>query len=244
MQYTFEQIEDLKRQYTDKFVLVDASRPELRRFDGETGRVKTVNMSGRALVQFDMENNIGWFDIGLDYLHVVDGPVLKPAEPAKAGHDRASAPAKVKPDSPAATAGGIKVPEPGPAKKSTADVLAAARAAKGAGAAPAAKAAAGKAPAGKAPAAAKPPAAGAKLSTAEILAAARAAKEHAAEEQPAPVAEASEAEAEVEELEAEAAAEVMQQPAPPAAKAPPAPAGSLPKSTAEIIAWCRQRDAK
>ncbi|HEX3656256.1 MAG TPA: hypothetical protein VHV55_10635 [Pirellulales bacterium] len=237
MQHTFEQIEDLKRQYTDKYVLVDTSRPELRRFQGETGRVKTVNMSGRALVQFDMANNIGWYDIGLDFLRVVDGPQAKPAEPEIAGHDRASAPAKVKPDSPAATAGGKKIPEPGPAKKSTADILAAARA-KGAGAE---TPAAGKAPAAKPPAAGKP--AGGKLSTADILAAARAAKEHASEEQPAPVAEDSPEEAEVEELEAEAAAE-----APPVVKASPksspAASGAKPTSTAEIIAWCRQHDAK
>ncbi|HEX4148054.1 MAG TPA: hypothetical protein VHY20_03660 [Pirellulales bacterium] len=218
MQFTFEQIDDLKRQYTDKYVLVDSGRPELRRFHGETGRVKTVNMNGRALVQFDVDNNIGWFDIGLDYLQVVDGPGAKPAEPEKAGHDRASAPAKVKVDSPAATAGGQKVPEPG-TKKSTADILAAARAAKGeAGAAK--------------PPAAKPPAGG-KLSTADILAAARAAKEHAAEEQPAPVAEASEAEEEVIEQEVTAAK-----------SAKPALSGALPKTTAEIISWCRQRDAK
>jgi hypothetical protein len=235
MQPTFEQIEDLKRQYTDKYVLVDTSRPELRRFQGETGRVKTVNMSGRALVQFDMANNIGWYDIGLDFLRVVDGPQAKPAEPEKAGHDRASAPAKVKTDSPAATAGGKKIPEPGPAKKSTADILAAARA-KGAGATPATKT-----PAAKPPAAGKP--AGGKLSTADILAAARAAKEHASEEQPAPVAEDSPEEAEVEELEAEAAAE-----APPiikaSAKSSAAASGSKPTTTAEIIAWCRQHDAK
>ena len=49
----FEQIEKLKRDYTDKFVEVDASRPELARFKNITGQVKTVNMSGRALVEFD-----------------------------------------------------------------------------------------------------------------------------------------------------------------------------------------------
>ena len=43
----------LQREYTDKFVVADASRPELTRFRGLTGVVKTVNMSGRALVEFD-----------------------------------------------------------------------------------------------------------------------------------------------------------------------------------------------
>ena len=45
----FDQIERLKHEYTDKFVVVDERRPELRRFRGLTGTVRTVNMSGRAL---------------------------------------------------------------------------------------------------------------------------------------------------------------------------------------------------
>ena len=49
----FERIERLKQEYTDKFVVVDESRPELRRFRNRTGTVRTVNMSGRALVEFE-----------------------------------------------------------------------------------------------------------------------------------------------------------------------------------------------
>ena len=49
----FEHIEKLKREYTDKYVVVDLSRPELRRFEGQTGVIKTVNMNGNALVEFD-----------------------------------------------------------------------------------------------------------------------------------------------------------------------------------------------
>jgi len=59
----FEHIEKLKKDYTDKYVVVDESRPELARFKGLTGAVKTVNFSGRALVEFDGYNNIGWYDI-------------------------------------------------------------------------------------------------------------------------------------------------------------------------------------
>ena len=59
----FDNILELQRHWTDKYVVVDESRPELRRFAGMTGTVKTVNFSGRALVQFDANNNIGWFDI-------------------------------------------------------------------------------------------------------------------------------------------------------------------------------------
>ncbi|NUQ66027.1 MAG: hypothetical protein HUU20_26500 [Pirellulales bacterium] len=76
----FERIEELKEQYTDRYVVVDASRPELARFQGVVGQVKTVNCNGRALVQFDTDNNQGWYDIELDFLKVVDKPEPKPAE--------------------------------------------------------------------------------------------------------------------------------------------------------------------
>ena len=35
----FEHIEKLKKQYTDKYVVVDESQPELQRFRGLTGAV-------------------------------------------------------------------------------------------------------------------------------------------------------------------------------------------------------------
>jgi hypothetical protein len=73
----FEDIEQLQAEYTDKYVVVDDERPELRRFKGMTGLVKTVNMSGRALVQFDGNNNMGWYDIDVDFLRVVDKPPPK-----------------------------------------------------------------------------------------------------------------------------------------------------------------------
>ena len=74
----FEHIEKLKGDYTDRFVIVDEQRPELRRFKGMTGTVRTVNMNGHALVEFDEYNNIGWYDINLDFLKVVDKPLPKP----------------------------------------------------------------------------------------------------------------------------------------------------------------------
>ncbi len=78
-----ERVEQLKRQYTDQYVIVDASRPELARFKGLVGQVKTVNHSGRALVQFDAPADRGWYDIDPDFLKVVDKPQPNPA-PAKA----------------------------------------------------------------------------------------------------------------------------------------------------------------
>jgi hypothetical protein len=73
----FEDIEQLQREYTNQYVVVDEDRPELRRFKGMVGFVKTVNMSGRALVQFDANNNLAWYDIDIDFLKVVDKPPPK-----------------------------------------------------------------------------------------------------------------------------------------------------------------------
>ena len=101
----FDRIEKLKQNYANQYVMVDASRPELARFRDLTGQVKTVNMSGRALVEFDTNsNNIGWYDIELDFLKVVNKPAPKPdekkAKPAaakKSGAKKSPAPGKKDP---------------------------------------------------------------------------------------------------------------------------------------------------
>ncbi len=130
----FEHIENLKRIYTDQLVVVDDNRTELGRFQGLTGTVKTVNMSGRALVEFDGHNNIGWYDIDVDFLKLVDEPVHEtetvstPVPPAEA--------ATPAPEAPAETTTSTAEPaaeKPAPAKAdagnmSVADMLAAARA--------------------------------------------------------------------------------------------------------------------
>jgi len=168
----FDVIERLKAEWTDKYVVVDSPAPELARFAQATGFVKTVNMNGRCLVEFDQFNNIGWYDIDPSALKIVPKPLPKPAE------------AKEKAAKPAATKEAAKPaakPAAGAAKKpSTADILAAARAKGGA------------APAAKEPTA-KPAAGAEKLSTAEILARARGAKAAAAPAAPAeePAAEAA-----------------------------------------------------
>ena len=147
----FDVIERLKSEWTDKYVVISSPAPELARFAKTTGQVKTVNMNGRCLVEFDQYNNIGWYDIDPSALKMVPKPLPKPPEEKPA---KAAAPAK-----PAAKPAGEK-PAAKPAaagKPSTADILAAARAKSGGAAAPA-----------------KP--AGAKPSTADILAAARAKK--------------------------------------------------------------------
>ena len=150
----FEHVEKLKRDYTGRFVLVAGSRPELARFQGQTGRVKTVNMSGRALVEFEHDANIGWIDIDVDYLKVVDRPLPekdeKPSPPTKTVATKAAPDKQLSPleiarmqdagGAKKASEGGAKQPAAG--KMSTADILAAARGTKSAAAEPKPKAAA------------------------------------------------------------------------------------------------------
>ena len=95
--------EKLKEKLTDKFVLVDASVPELKRFANWTGKVKTVNMNCRALVEFDGPVDISWYDIDPAYLTVVDAPVKRAAPAAKAPAAKALSPATpaAKPAAPA-----------------------------------------------------------------------------------------------------------------------------------------------
>lgn len=89
------QIEALRLQYTDQYVAVDCRPPELARFAGMVGRVKTVNMSGRALVQFAGADE-GWHDIGVDCLSVVE----KPPEPVAKCTAAAAKKAAAKPAAP------------------------------------------------------------------------------------------------------------------------------------------------
>src|SRR3954471_10968237 len=110
----FEHIEKLKREFTDKYVVVDAARPELSRFKNATGMIKTVNMNGRALVEFDQYDNIAWYDIELDFLKVVPKPEPKLAEAKKEAAGKAQTkPATTKPTAPAATAAQVAKQKPG-----------------------------------------------------------------------------------------------------------------------------------
>jgi len=75
-----EQVETLRREYTDKYVAVVGGRADLARFQGMVGQVKTVNLSGRALVQFDADGDRGWYDLAVEHLKVVEAPPPKTAE--------------------------------------------------------------------------------------------------------------------------------------------------------------------
>lgn len=87
-----DRAETLKKSLTDKWVVVDPVIAELRRFAGQTGKVKTVNMNCRALVEFGGTADIGWYDIDPAFLRVVEAPVAK-AAPAKAEKPAAAQPA-------------------------------------------------------------------------------------------------------------------------------------------------------
>jgi hypothetical protein len=247
----FEQIESLKREYTDKYVVVDASRPELARFDGQVGVVKTVNMNGRALVEFqDYIANIGWYDIDLDFLKVVpkpepaavtkiEKPAAKKAEPVE---KPAAKPASAAPAVPAAK----KPAAPGEKKLSPLELARMQGAAKreGGTAAPA-KPTSVSAKAADASQPASPQSAAKKPTTAEILAAARTKKV------PAAPPTATAAPVAVEPVAVEPAA--VTEHAPVAVEAPATPSASKAASsaapcqklstTAEKIAWCRENDA-
>lgn len=95
------QAEKLKVELTDKWVIVADQVPELRRFAALTGKVKTVNMNCRALVEFDGVEDISWYDIDPQFLTVVDGPRPK----AEVTHATTEAPKAAAPKAAAAPAG-------------------------------------------------------------------------------------------------------------------------------------------
>ncbi len=125
--HSFDEIEDLKREWTEKWVEVDVSRSELKRFASRPGRVITVNMSGRALVQFEEGDGYGWgrYDIALPFLKQVE----KPAPVVKAKEEKHAAAEKPKVES-AVTTGESKPA----AKMSPIELMRAKAAAKAAGA--------------------------------------------------------------------------------------------------------------
>ena len=133
----FDVIERLKSEWTDKYVVVSSPAPELARFSRTTGVVKTVNMNGRCLVEFDQFNNTGWYDIDPACLTIVAKPEPKPA----AAKETKAPPAAKAPAAPKPAAADKPAAKPAAAgKPSTADILAAARAKAAGGAAPAAAA--------------------------------------------------------------------------------------------------------
>jgi hypothetical protein len=217
--------EQLKTELTDRFVVVADGVPELKRFSGLTGKVRTVNMNCRALVEFDGPVDIGWYDIDPSYLKVVTEPLKKaaPAEkhakPAATAAPKAAAPAKPAGKSPlelarAQGAGGAAPAASGEKKLSPLELARQQGAGKAIGDAP--KAAAPSAEGGK------------KLSPLELARQQGAQKAETQASAAAPAQPASAA--------APAAAK-------PAAPAPAASDGPKPTSTADILASLRKQDA-
>ena len=232
-------IDELKRKYTDKFVVVDKSRPELARFCDTYGQVRTVNMSGRALVEFaDYHLNIGWYDIDPMFLTVVDKP--PPPKPKEAPSKEPAAKKSAGEVASAAEQKAAKpTPKPAAGKQSTADILAALR---GGGAvkttgepASAGGGAASKPPTPK-PAASPAKVDRSKMSVADMLAAARAGGSVGnAPAAPAPVEE--------EAPTGELASASGDAPAP-AKKSSGEKVDKKSMSIDQMIAWCREHDAK
>jgi len=67
---TYDEAEELKRTWTDKYVRIKPGFAQYARFEGKVGRVVTVNYSGKALLDFA---DGAWYDIpaSSDYLEFV-----------------------------------------------------------------------------------------------------------------------------------------------------------------------------
>jgi hypothetical protein len=243
----FDQVSVLQREWTDQFVQVDDSVAELKRFAGLTGQVKTVNMSGQALVEFCGTEDISWYDIHPQFLTVVEveeeaevqAETAEAAPPAKA-----APPAEAPVAAPAADTSKLSPLERARMQDTGGDAPAAAAPAE----TPAAEADVAEQPPAKAPAAA-PAADTSKLSPLEqarmqdtggdapAAAAPAAAEADVAEETPADEAEVAEqAPAAEEEAAEETAAEDSSTPS------VEIPDAEGPERTAAVLAACRAQD--
>jgi hypothetical protein len=68
----FESSARLRREWTGKSVMLAVETPRLARFAGRTGVVRTVNQNGKALVEFEGTDDIGWYDISPEHLRLVE----------------------------------------------------------------------------------------------------------------------------------------------------------------------------
>lgn len=104
---SIQRAEQLKRDWTDKHVMVQQGIPELRRFDKLVGQVRTVNMNCRLLIEFDTPADISWYDIDPQFVVVVDKQSLETEQKAKAEKAPDPKPASARPAAAAkASAGG------------------------------------------------------------------------------------------------------------------------------------------
>jgi hypothetical protein len=75
--------EAIAKEWTDQYVTVNETLPELKRFAGIVGRVVTVNWNNKAIIDFQ---DGGWYDITAsnDYLKKVDSAEVKAKYNSKA----------------------------------------------------------------------------------------------------------------------------------------------------------------
>jgi hypothetical protein len=73
---SYEEAEELKRTWTDRYVRLKPGHADYTRFEGMVGRVVTVNYGGKALVDFA---DGAWYDIPAseEYLELVPEEVAK-----------------------------------------------------------------------------------------------------------------------------------------------------------------------
>ena len=76
---SIQRAEELKQEWTDRQVVIRSGIPELRRFDGLVGHVRTVNMNGRLLIEFDTPADISWYDIDPHFVKIVESAPVQPS---------------------------------------------------------------------------------------------------------------------------------------------------------------------
>ena len=116
-------IEHLKQEWTRRRIVVTGASPTLQRFKGRAGTVMTVNMNGRALVQFDGGVDVSWYDLDVEDLKIVGDPT--PGEPVVV-HPHTSPPVAPPPAADAAPQPEEK-PAPAASRPSSREILELAR---------------------------------------------------------------------------------------------------------------------
>lgn len=76
---SIQRAEELKREWTDRHVRTRKGIPELQRFDGLVGQVRTVNMNCRLLIEFDTPADISWYDIDPQFVTLVESVQTPPS---------------------------------------------------------------------------------------------------------------------------------------------------------------------
>ncbi|MEO2013162.1 MAG: hypothetical protein ABGZ53_02205 [Fuerstiella sp.] len=82
---SIQRAEELKQEWTDRQVVIRSGIPELRRFDGLVGQVRTVNMNCRLLIEFAAPADISWYDIDPQFVTIVESAQSQPSPAESVG---------------------------------------------------------------------------------------------------------------------------------------------------------------